>query len=83
VVTTIQKLGRFVKANTKQPIYGAHVAIIFDECHHSQFGDMHKAIADKFRRYHLFDFAGAPIFLENAQSGGKPLKSIKERRKLA
>jgi len=83
VVTTIQKLSRFVKANAKHPIYGTHVTIIFDECHRSQFGDMHKAITDKFRRYHLFGFTGTPIFLENAQPGSKRLKSIKERRSAA
>jgi len=83
VVTTIQKLSRFVKANSKHPIYGTHVAIIFDECHRSQFGDMHKAITDKFRRYHLFGFTGTPIFPENAQTGSKQLKSIKERRSAA
>jgi len=83
VVTTIQKLSRFVKANAKHPIYGTHVAIIFDECHRSQFGDMHKAITDKFRRYHLFGFTGTPIFLENAQTGSKRLKSIKEQRSAA
>jgi len=83
VVTTIQKLSRFVKANAKHPIYGTHVAIIFDECHRSQFGDMHKAITDKFRRYHLFGFTGTPIFLENSQTGSKRLDYIKERRSAA
>jgi len=83
VVTTIQKLSRFVKSHAKHAIYNTHVAIIFDECHRSQFGDMHKAITDKFRRYHLFGFTGTPIFLENAQTGSKRLEHIKERRSAA
>jgi len=44
--------------------------IIFDECHRSQFGDMHTAITKAFKRYHLFGFTGTPIFAVNARSGG-------------
>ena len=46
--------------------------IIFDECHRSQFGDMHTAITKAFKRYHLFGFTGTPIFAVNAGSGGNP-----------
>ena len=46
--------------------------IIFDECHRSQFGDMHTAITRAFKRYHLFGFTGTPIFAVNATSGGNP-----------
>lgn len=70
VVTTIQKLARFIKNNTKHPIYTQHVALIFDECHRSQFGSMHQAITKHFRNYHLFGFTGTPIFTANAASGG-------------
>jgi len=80
VVTTIQKLSRFVKANSKHSIYSAHIVIIFDECHRSQFGDMHKAITSKFRRYHLFGFTGTPIFLQNAKTTSQPLQRISQRR---
>jgi len=48
------------------------VVIIFDECHRSQFGDMHADIAGHFKRYHLFGFTGTPIFADNAGAGGKP-----------
>jgi len=83
VVTTIQKLSNFVKKHNKHPIYNAHVAIIFDECHRSQFGGMHRAITDKFRRYHLFGFTGTPIFSQNAITYNKQPKSIKEKTSLA
>ncbi len=36
--------------------------MIFDECHRSQFGDMHKAITKQFKNYHIFGFTGTPIF---------------------
>ena len=40
-----------------------------DECHRSQFGDMHTAIVKNFKRYHIFGFTGTPIFSVNAGSG--------------
>lgn len=71
IVTTIQKLSIFVERNKQHPIYGQHVVVIFDECHRSQFGDMHEEITKAFRRYHLFGFTGTPIFAANARSGGR------------
>ncbi len=70
IITTIQKLSRFVSGNRKHPVYDKHVVVIFDECHRSQFGDMHAEITKVFKRYHLFGFTGTPIFAENARSGG-------------
>ncbi|SNU02085.1 type I restriction enzyme, R subunit [Ruaniaceae bacterium KH17] len=72
IITTIQKLSTFTKANKKHPVYGQHVVIIFDECHRSQFGDMHMDITRSFKRYNLFGFTGTPIFAVNAGSGGNP-----------
>ena len=72
IITTIQKLATFIKANAGHEIYGGHVVIIFDECHRSQFGDMHTAITRAFKRYHLFGFTGTPIFAVNASTGGNP-----------
>lgn len=72
IITTIQKLSRFVATNRKHPIYDAHVVVIFDECHRSQFGDMHAEITKSFKRYHLFGFTGTPIFAENSGSAGNP-----------
>lgn len=66
VITTIQKLNTFCKSQQKHAIYDKHVVIIFDECHRSQFGDMHKMIVKRFSKYHIFGFTGTPIFPENA-----------------
>ena len=74
IITTIQKLSRFVAKNKKHPVYDQHVVVIFDECHRSQFGDMHAEITRVFNRYHLFGFTGTPIFSDNAGSGGNPLR---------
>ena len=71
IVTTIQKLATFVKSHRGHAIYTGHVVLVFDECHRSQFGDMHTDITRAFRNYHLFGFTGPPIFAENASSSGK------------
>lgn len=72
IITTIQKLARFVEQNKTHPIYGEHVVLIFDECHRSQFGEMHTTITKAFRQYHLFGFTGTPIFADNAGTSGNP-----------
>ena len=72
IITTIQKLSRFVARNGKHPVYDAHVVVIFDECHRSQFGDMHAEITGHFKRYHLFGFTGTPIFSDDAKGMPSP-----------
>ena len=86
IVTTIQKLDIFIAKNPDHPIRDKHIVLIFDECHRSQFGDMHirivggvikkgeKAIkvSQYFRQYHIFGFTGTPIFGANAGTGGNP-----------
>ncbi len=72
IITTIQKLSTFVAKNKGHAVYDKHVVIIFDECHRSQFGDMHMAIVKNFKKYHLFGFTGTPIFAVNANKGGNP-----------
>lgn len=69
IVTTIQKLSRFIDKNEAHPSYHKHIVFIFDECHRSQFGDMHRGIVKKFKNYHMFGFTGTPIFAQNASKG--------------
>ena len=70
IITTIQKLSIFVQKNKGHEIFQKHVVIIFDECHRSNFGEMHTAITKNFKKYHLFGFTGTPIFAANASTGG-------------
>lgn len=72
IITTIQKLATFIKKNAAHDVYSKRVVIIFDECHRSQFGEMHEAITKKFKKYHLFGFTGTPIFTVNAGTGKNP-----------
>ena len=66
IITTIQKLSSFIKTNREHAVYNRQIVIIFDECHRSQFGDMHKAIVRYFKQYYMFGFTGTPIFPLNA-----------------
>ena len=72
IITTIQKLSVFIKKQKNHEVYSRHFVIIFDECHRSQFGDMHKAITRTFKKYHIFGFTGPPITSKNAGSSGSP-----------
>lgn len=72
IVTTIQKLSEFVKRNPKHTAFQKHLVLIFDECHRSQFGDMHISIVKSFKNYHLFGFTGTPIFAKNATNKSNP-----------
>lgn len=72
IVTTIQKLMTFISKNKEHEVYQKHVVTIFDECHRSQFGEMHQAIVRAFKKYHIFGFTGTPIFSVNASNGRNP-----------
>ena len=72
IITTIQKLSVFIAKNKGHEAFTQRFVIIFDECHRSQFGDMHMAITRNFKKYHLFGFTGTPIFAVNAGTGKNP-----------
>ena len=72
LVTTIQKLDTFITKNPAHAVYGQHIVLIFDECHRSQFGEMHQKITEYFKNYHIFGFTGTPIFAANAGSNKNP-----------
>lgn len=69
IITTIQKLSTYVKRNPQSEFYKKEIVMIFDECHRSQFGDMHQLITKRFKKYYLFGFTGTPIFAENVSTG--------------
>ena len=72
IITTIQKLATFIKKNAGHSVFDKRVVIIFDECHRSQFGDMHQAITKYFKKYNIFGFTGTPIFAVNAGVSNNP-----------
>ena len=72
IITTIQKLDVFIGKNKTHGIYKQHIVLIFDECHRSQFGEMHSKIIKAFKNYHIFGFTGTPIFAANSSNGRNP-----------
>ncbi|WQW40312.1 type I restriction endonuclease subunit R [Helicobacter pylori] len=79
IITTIQKLDKFVKAHLKgHAIFNEEVVMIFDECHRSQLGSMHQAITKAFKKYHLFGFTGTPIFAQNCDKNN-PLGTTEQK----
>ena len=72
IITTIQKLSKFIALNPNHVVQDKRVVLIFDECHRSQFGDMHSSVKKAFSNYNLFGFTGTPIFAANSSSGNNP-----------
>lgn len=70
IITTIQKLDIAVKRHKKEldKIKDSKMILMFDECHRSQFGEMHKNITEYFTNIQFFGFTGTPIFAENANN---------------
>ncbi|WP_217077681.1 type I restriction endonuclease subunit R [Clostridium baratii] len=80
IVTTIQKLARLLAsekyANRMEKYKDEKVVFIIDECHRSQFGDMHTAINRHFKNAQYFGFTGTPRLLENKSQDGRTTADI-------
>lgn len=63
IITTVQKLDNLTKKHSGSKL---KCVMIFDECHRSQFGDMHARILRAFPNTVTFGFTGTPIFKQNA-----------------
>ena len=66
IITTIQKLSNLMKPNIydnderlKEILQKENIVLIFDECHRSQFGDMHKLITKRVKKYQVYDYGTA------------------------
>ncbi len=78
IITTIQKLSNLMKPSIydgdeqlREILQKQNIVLIFDECHRSQFGEMHQLITRRMKRYMMFGFTGTPIFAINANKGSK------------
>ena len=79
IITTIQKLGHFIKQNKNHEVFKKNIVLIFDECHRSQFGELHLAITKTFKNYFMFGFTGTPIFPKNSNESSKTLFKTTEQ----
>ena len=70
IVTTIQKMSNAISKEKYKDVMNLYkdekVIFIIDECHRSQFGEMHKTVKDYFSKAQFFGFTGTPRFKENA-----------------
>ena len=81
IITTIQKMSNAVKNPRYASAMAAYkhekVVFIIDECHRSQFGDMHKDIVRHFQSAQFFGFTGTPRFEINGKVQGKVVQTTK------
>ena len=74
IVTTMQKMAIAVKGSRYAKVMDAYkdekVVFIIDECHRSQFGDMHRDIIRHFSKAQFFGFTGTPRFEVNGMTEG-------------
>lgn len=70
IITTIQKLTRAIDRHEKRmdQVKDKNIILMFDECHRSQFGEMHKKITKFFTNLQYFGFTGTPIFAVNSNN---------------
>lgn len=80
IVTTIQKMSKAVEksayARIMEPYRNEKVIFIIDECHRSQFGDMHHSIQKFFTKAQFFGFTGTPLFKENPGKDGRTTADV-------
>lgn len=83
IVTTIQKMANSIKNDKYSKIMEQYkddkVVFIIDECHRSQFGDMHKSINKHFTNAQYFGFTGTPRFFENRSQEGRVTADLFEK----
>lgn len=66
IMTTIQKMSNACASDPKAfAPYANSSVFIIDECHRSNFGEMHKKIRKVFTGGQFFGFTGTPIFEKN------------------
>ena len=75
IVTTIQKMAKALNTPKYLEVMNKYkndkVIFIIDECHRSQFGEMHNQIKRHFVNAQYFGFTGTPRFVENKSQDGR------------
>ena len=83
IITTIQKMANACSNPKYSHIMDKYkdkkTVFIIDECHRSQFGEMHKQISSMFTNAQYFGFTGTPRFKENPSQDGRSTADILEK----
>lgn len=81
IITTIQKMATAVNKPQYAKVLDTYkdekVVFIIDECHRSQFGDMHNDIVRHFKNAQFFGFTGTPRFEVNGKTQGRVVQTTK------
>lgn len=83
IITTIQKMANACSnpkyASIMEKYKDLKTVFIIDECHRSQFGEMHRQISKTFTKAQYFGFTGTPRFKENPSQDGRSTADIFEK----
>lgn len=83
IITTIQKMANACSnskyAAVMEKYKDLKTVFIIDECHRSQFGEMHRQISKTFTKAQYFGFTGTPRFKENPSQDGRSTADIFEK----
>lgn len=83
IITTIQKMANACSnpkyADVMAKYKDLKTVFIIDECHRSQFGEMHRQISKTFTKAQYFGFTGTPRFKENPSQDGRSTADIFEK----
>lgn len=83
IITTIQKMANACSnpkyASVMEKYKDLKTIFIIDECHRSQFGEMHRQISKTFTNAQYFGFTGTPRFKENPSQDGRSTADIFEK----
>lgn len=83
IITTIQKMANACSnpkyVSVMEKYKDLKTVFIIDECHRSQFGDMHRQISRTFSKAQYFGFTGTPRFKENPSQDGRSTADIFEK----
>lgn len=83
IITTIQKMANACSnpkyASVMEKYKDLKTVFIIDECHRSQFGEMHRQISKTFTKAQYFGFTGTPRFKENPSQDGRSTADIFEK----
>jgi len=83
IITTIQKMANACSnpkyAKVMEKYKDLKTVFIIDECHRSQFGEMHRQISKTFTKAQYFGFTGTPRFKENPSQDGRSTADIFEK----
>ena len=83
IITTIQKMANACSNSKYADVMAKYkdlkTVFIIDECHRSQFGEMHRQISKTFTKAQYFGFTGTPRFKENPSQDGRSTADIFEK----